>query len=103
VPGEPSFAYAYALRQREDDSTDSETVSDLIETIYTSQDEHRRRQAALRLGGMGTATAEVFATLTYLLEATQDEETRWSAAETLWRLDPNNLVSGIRRVNAITF
>jgi predicted negative regulator of RcsB-dependent stress response len=96
--GEPSFAYAYVLRQHEDDSTNSETVSDLIETVYTSQDEHRRRQAALRLGEIGTASSEVLSALIKLIESTQDEETRWSAAESLWHLDSNNSVSGIRRV-----
>lgn len=106
APGEPSFAYAYALRDRqgrafgegEADSLDSETVGDLIETIYTSQDEHRRRQAALRLGEIGAANSEVLAALINLIESTQDEETRWSAAESLWHLDPNNSVSGIRKV-----
>jgi hypothetical protein len=77
---------------------DSKTVSDLIETIYTSQEEHRRRQAALRLGEMGTASSEVLAALTHLLGVTQDEETRWSAAESLWRLAPHNLAAGLRRV-----
>lgn len=98
APGEPCFAYAYALRERGADFMDSKTVSDLIETIYTSQEEHRRRQAALRLGEMGTASSEVLAALTHLLEATQDEETRWSAAESLWRLAPHNLAGGLRRV-----
>lgn len=97
APSEPSFAYAYALRDRGADLMDSKTVSELIETIYTSQDEHRRRQAALRLGE-GTASSEGLAALIHLVEATQDEETRWSAAESLWRLDPDNLSGGLRRV-----
>ena len=33
-----------------------------------------------------------------ILHNTQDEETRWQVAETLWKLDPNNPVSGVRRV-----
>jgi hypothetical protein len=33
-----------------------------------------------------------------ILYTTQDEETRWQVAESLWQLDPNNRVSGVRRV-----
>ena len=33
-----------------------------------------------------------------ILHTTQDEETRWQVAETLWKIDPNNPVSGVRRV-----
>lgn len=64
LPGEPSFVYAYALREQKSNSEDLETISSLIETIDNSQ----------------------------------DEETRWRAVESLWRLDPNNRASGMRRV-----
>jgi hypothetical protein len=33
-----------------------------------------------------------------ILHTTQDEETRWQVAETLWKIAPNNPVSGVRRV-----
>jgi len=33
-----------------------------------------------------------------ILYTTKDEETRWQVAESLWQLDPNNRVSGVRRV-----
>lgn len=33
-----------------------------------------------------------------ILNSTQDEETRWQVAERLWTVDPNNPVSGVRRV-----
>ncbi|NET56714.1 MAG: DUF1822 family protein [Symploca sp. SIO2E6] len=96
--GENSFGYAYALREPRAVSIDLKIVSDLIETIYTSQDEYRLRQAAVQLGEIGTASSEVLAALTHLIEATQDEETRWSTAESLWRLNPSNLAGGLRRV-----
>lgn len=96
APSETSVVYA--LRNRGTDSMNIRTISTLIETIYTSQDEHRRKQAALQLGDIKTASSEVLLALAHLIEVTQDEETRWSAAETLWRLDPNNLAGGLRRV-----
>jgi len=55
-------------------------------------------EPCFRLGEMGTASSEVLAALTHLLGVTQDEETRWSAAESLWRLAPHNLAGGLRRV-----
>ena len=33
-----------------------------------------------------------------IVQTTQDEETRWQAAERLWEIDPNHPASGVRRV-----
>jgi hypothetical protein len=33
-----------------------------------------------------------------IVQTTEDEETRWQAAELLWELSPNNPASGVRRV-----
>ena len=35
--------------------------------------------------------------LIQILQTTQDEETRWQAAESLWELDPNHPISGVKR------
>lgn len=32
-----------------------------------------------------------------ILQTTQDEETRWQAAESLWEIEPNHPVSGVKR------
>ena len=32
-----------------------------------------------------------------IVQTTQDEETRWQAAESLWEIDPNHPVSGVKR------
>jgi hypothetical protein len=41
--------------------------------------------------------------LIQILQTTQDEETRWQAAEILWELDPNHPASGVRRVVDLGF
>ena len=41
--------------------------------------------------------------LIQILQTTQDEETRWQAAESLWELDPNHAASGVRRVADLGF
>jgi hypothetical protein len=41
--------------------------------------------------------------LIQILQTTQDEETRWQAAESLWELDPNHPASGVRRVADLGF
>lgn len=53
---------------------------------------------ALRNRGADSVDTKTVSDLIETIEATQDEETRWSAVESLWRLDPNNLAGGLRRV-----
>jgi Protein of unknown function (DUF1822) len=36
-----------------------------------------------------------------LLQLTEDDETRWTAVESLWRIDPGNPAAGVRRVKVI--
>jgi hypothetical protein len=98
VPSEPSFAYAYALRGEVVNSSMRGDIDTLIEEIYKSPDEKGRKQAAIKLGAVEKATPEILTSLIHLIQTTQDEETRWSAAESLWRLDPNCEAGGIRRV-----
>ncbi len=42
--------------------------------------------------------AELSAEIVRLSQTTDDEETRWKAAERLWTIDPGNPASGVRRV-----
>ncbi|MCL6436881.1 MAG: DUF1822 family protein [Leptolyngbyaceae cyanobacterium HOT.MB2.61] len=44
------------------------------------------------------AAAELSAEIVHLIQTTDDEETRWKAAERLWTIDPGNPASGVRRV-----
>ncbi|HEY9709699.1 MAG TPA: DUF1822 family protein, partial [Oculatellaceae cyanobacterium] len=38
-----------------------------------------------------------------IVQTTQDEETRWQAAERLWEIDPNHPATGVRRVADLGF
>ncbi|MDY6804586.1 MAG: DUF1822 family protein [Cyanobacteriota bacterium] len=74
-------------------------INNLINLIYNSSDEGRLKVAAQRLGEIKTAErSEVVDALIHLLGKTNNEETRWTAAETLWAIAPNNPVCGARRV-----
>ncbi|WP_254175307.1 DUF1822 family protein [Planktothrix pseudagardhii] len=76
----------------------SENTQQLIEQIYSSQNEEQRKIAAQNLGYLNTPDPEVIAALTHLLYTTTDEETRWSAVESLWILDPENRDAGVKRI-----
>ena len=74
-------------------------INNLINLIYNSSDEGRLKVAAQRLGEIKTAErAEVVDALIHLLGKTNNEETRWTAAETLWAIAPKNPVCGARIV-----
>jgi hypothetical protein len=69
--------------------------------LEPDQPEDVRAQAAGVLGDMGVTNSTTINALTELLETTEDEETRWQAALSLGKLDPNHPQAGIRRVRAI--
>ena len=66
-----------------------------IESAFTHQ-----RPAVVFLGefNQGTMDATTISELSYLIQTTEDEETRWQAAEKLWTIDPLHPMSGVRRV-----
>lgn len=74
-------------------------INNLINLIHNSSDEGRLKVAAQRLGEIKNAErSEVVDALIHLLGKTNNEETRWTAAETLWAIAPNNPVCGARRI-----
>ncbi len=73
-------------------------IRTLIDQVYSNSDEHQQKTAAFELGEIGSCNADACQALMHLVQTTQDEETRWIAAESLWILDPSNPASGIRRV-----
>ena len=90
-----------AFRNRSLEKGTPEAIANLINLIYNSSDEGRLKVAAQRLGEMELEVgkrSEVVDALIHLLGKTNNEETRWNAAETLWAIAPDNPVSGIRRI-----
>jgi hypothetical protein len=91
----------FAFRNRQLEKREPEAIARLINLIYNSSDEGRLKVAAQRLGDIkleAEQRSEVVGALIHLLGKTDNEETRWNAAETLWAIAPDNPVSGIRRI-----
>lgn len=91
----------FAFRNRPLEKRGPEAIARLINLIYNSSDEGRLKVAAQRLGEMELEAgqrSEVADALVHLLGKTNNEETRWTAAESLWAIAPDNPVSGIRRI-----
>ena len=76
-------------------------IATLIHQLRATSDEHQRRRIAERLGNVATSNPEVVQALVSLLQSTQDDETRWMALESLWRLDPGHPAAGVRQVKLI--
>lgn len=89
---------AFGFRDRQIEKYKPEAIKQLIEQIYTNQDEEKRKQAAVKIGKSGVSDQNAIAALIHLLNTTNDEETRWTAAESLWTIDPNNPAVGIKRI-----
>lgn len=96
--GQPDSNLTLAFRSIEMAVNRGETIVQLIELIYNSVDEGQLKVAAQRLGAIGNDNAEAIAALIHLIRTTEDEETRWAAAESLWTIEPSNPASGVRRI-----
>ncbi|MFB2917906.1 DUF1822 family protein [Aerosakkonema funiforme] len=82
---------------REEDPNREAIIKTLLQHIYQGKPEHQRKQAAEKLGEIGTGNQEAIAGLIHLISTTGDEETRWTAAESLWMIDPGNPTAGVRK------
>lgn len=96
--GQPDSNLTLAFRSIEMAVNRGETIANLIDLIYNSVDEGQLKVAAQRLGAIGNDNAEAIAALIHLIRTTEDEETRWAAAESLWTIEPSNPASGVRRI-----
>ncbi|NEP57065.1 MAG: DUF1822 family protein [Symploca sp. SIO2G7] len=75
----------------ESQRTNSEDVKRLIEQLYVSQTDRNQSEA------IATPDSDPKTALLHLLQTSQDQETRWKAAELLWEIEPDNPAAGIRR------
>jgi hypothetical protein len=78
-----------------------EEISALINQLSSEQNERKRRQAAKRLGEIGASNSNAINALSDLLRHSQDDETLWTAVESLWQIDPGNPAVGVSRARAI--
>lgn len=77
---------------------DRERVAHWVDTILANHSEELWKTSAQSLKYSTPGDANVIEALVNLLRKTTDEETRWTAAETLWNLDPENPAGGIRKI-----
>jgi hypothetical protein len=89
---------AIAFRGKLSKTRSKSNIQDLVAQIYDSTDKIQHKVLAERLGNIGISSPEAILALAHLIRTTEDEETRWAAAESLWMIDPGNPVAGIRRV-----
>jgi hypothetical protein len=97
----PAFNFRKAPDSKETPSSNFLEIAALIDQLHPNQNELHLRQAIKKLGEIGTGNSEAINVLTKLLSTTQDEETLWTAVESLWRIDSDNPATGIRRVKPI--
>lgn len=90
--------YTWAFRMKTTQPESSANVSHLIEQVYLAPTEEQRKIAAARLADINEPNPEVIAALVHLINTTTDEETRWTAAESLWKIDPNHPTAGAKRI-----
>ncbi len=98
VFGATEGSLAFAFRSPNIEVIAPKNIQQLVEQIYTNPNETQRKIAAQTLGKINSLNPEVIAALTHLISTTTDEETRWSAAESLWNLDPENSDAGVKRI-----
>ncbi|MBD2200178.1 MULTISPECIES: DUF1822 family protein [Calothrix] len=82
---------------KQPDANTLKQIKELIEKIKNTADEGEKQIAAERLGKIGYQDQEIIDTLIYLIQTTKKEETRWTAAESLWIIDPKNSTVGVKR------
>lgn len=76
-------------------------ISTLIKQLSLLTDESQKRSIAKRLSEIGKDNQNAIQALIKLLQTTQDDETLWTAVESLWQIDPGNSAVGVRRVKLI--
>ena len=90
-PIEPILVRGY---QNTEKTITKEAIPPLINLLQPNNPEKERTQAAGVLGKIGVGYPEVIAALTELLDTAKEEETRWQAALSLGKVDPDNAYGG---------
>ncbi|BAZ08286.1 hypothetical protein NIES4071_00910 [Calothrix sp. NIES-4071] len=97
----PKSAVATRSIKREYTISTLDEVSTLIKQLSLLRDESQKQSIAKRLGEIGKNNQSAIQALSDLIQTTQDDETLWTAVESLWQIDPGNAAVGVRRVKLI--
>ncbi|MBD2771003.1 DUF1822 family protein [Iningainema tapete] len=76
-------------------------IASIIPLLQPHHDELLRRQAAGVLGKIGVGNNDVSTALTELMHTAREEKTRWQAAISLEKIDPNHPQAGRQRAKLI--
>lgn len=79
----------------------SKAIASIIPLLQPHHDELLRRQAAGVLGKIGVGNNDVSIALTELMHTAREEKTRWQAAISLEKIDPNHPQAGRQRAKLI--
>ncbi len=83
--------------QHTEETITKDAITPLIHLLKPNNPEKERAQAAGVLGKIGAGYPEVIEALTELLDTAKEEETRWEAALSLGKIDPDNPHGGITK------
>ena len=94
TPLEPIPVRGY---QQTEETITKDAITPLIKLLEPNNPEKERTQAAGVLGKIGAGYPEVIAALTELLHTAKEEETRWQAALSLRKIDPENPHGAVKK------
>ncbi len=94
TPVEPIPVRGY---QYQEETITKDAITPLIQLLEPNNPEKERTQAAGVLGKIGEGYPEVIAALTELLHTAKEEETRWQAALSLRKIDPENPHGAVKK------
>ncbi|BAY27059.1 hypothetical protein NIES2100_68800 [Calothrix sp. NIES-2100] len=98
----PNFAIATRSHtDSENTSANSDEIAAIINQLSVKNDESLRQRAAKRLGEIAVGNSDAIQALLCLLRSTSDDETLWTAVESLRKIDPENPATGVKRVKLI--
>ena len=81
--------------------TSPDAIASVIRLLQPNQPEQIRCEAAGVLGEIGAGNSDVINALTELLHSAKEEDTRWRAAISLGKVDPENPQAAISKVRII--
>ncbi|MBD2194120.1 MULTISPECIES: DUF1822 family protein [Calothrix] len=98
----PNFAIATRSNtDLQNTPANPDEIAAIINQLSVENDESLRQRAAKRLGEIAVGNSDAIQALVCLLRSTSDDETLWTAVESLRKIDPENPAAGVKRVKVI--
>lgn len=98
----PNFAIATRSNTHSQNTpANPDEIAAIIKQLSIENDESQRQRAAKELGEIAFGNSDAIQALVCLLRSTSDDETLWTAVESLRKIDPENPATGVKRVKLI--